>query len=92
MSTTLEKLDESPSVPAPSSPPMPLKISKKEVWVMKEIAMDQIKDLKLVPGPFELAVMAIHTYMVGKGINVLDIKPLLAEYKENSTQYESNEE
>lgn len=59
---------------------------------MKEIAMDQLKDLKIIPGPFELAVMAIHTYMMGKGINVLDTAPLIADYVENSSQYQVNEE
>lgn len=54
--------------------------------------MDLIKDLKAVPGPFELSLMALNTYLMQKGFTILDIAPLMSDYVENTTQYECNEE
>ena len=92
MSTTSEKSEKTISVPEPSLPLSPLKISKKEVWVMKEMAMDMVKDLKVVPGPFELALLAMDRYMQTRGWVVLDMGPLLRDYVENSEQYTVTEE
>lgn len=92
MSTTSEKSEKPLLKHEPSLQPSLLKITKKEVWIMKEIAMDLIKDLKAVPGPFELSLMALNTYLMQKGFTILDIAPLMSDYVENTTQYECNEE
>lgn len=54
--------------------------------------MDMVKDLKVVPGPFELALLAMDRYMQTRGWVVLDMGPLLRDYVENSEQYTVTEE